>query len=179
MSAPAGDPNTLAVASATSVLQSDGVNLAAVSWKPMSQQQAISELVNHQVSAALLTGTDVYLAEQQGAVELIDACSGPTSGIPLDGFFVTTGWLGEASHATAAKDFQQGIYAADTAAAMAGPIQSILHTYAGLSPQEAELVTTGTYPLSTIAASVQRTAALLWNEGTIKKQVEVLSMVFH
>jgi ABC-type nitrate/sulfonate/bicarbonate transport system substrate-binding protein len=173
-----GDPSTLAVASAVSVLQSDGVNLAAVTWKPMQQQQEIAELVHHQVPAVLLTGLDVYLAEQQGATALIDACSGPTSGIPLDGFFVTNGWLAEASHATAAKDFQQGLYAADAAATMAGPIQSILHPYAGLTGQEADLVTTGTYPLSTIAANVQRTAGLLWNVGTTKKQVDVLSMVF-
>lgn len=176
--APQGDPTTLAVASAVSVLQSDGVNLAAVNWQPMQQQNEIYELIHHQAKAVLLTGIDVYLAEQQGAVELIDACSGPTSGIPLDGFFVTTGWLREASHATAAKDFQQGLYAADASATMAGPIQGILHAYTGMPSQEANLVTTGTYPLSTIPVSVQRTAGLLWDEGTTKKQVNVLSMVY-
>src|SRR5215469_7553770 len=87
--APIGAPATLAVASAASVLQSDGVNLAAVNWKPMPQRQEISELVHHRAQAVLLTGLNVYRAQQEGAVELIDALSGPTSGIPLDGFFAT------------------------------------------------------------------------------------------
>ena len=175
--APAGDPTTLAVASAVSVLQSDGVNLAAVDWKPMPQQQEINELIHHKTSAVLLTGINVYRAQQQGAVELIDACSGPTSGIPLDGFFTTSGWLAEADHSAAAKAFQQGLYNADAAATMPGPIQAVLPPWMNISKQEADLVTTGTYPLSTITASLQRTAALLWNEGTTKNEASVATMV--
>jgi NitT/TauT family transport system substrate-binding protein len=177
VTAPAGDPTTLAVASAVSVLQSDGVNLAAVNWKPMPQHQEISELINGSAPAVLLTGINVYRAEQQGAVELIDACSGPTSGIPLDGFFATGGWLAEANHSAAAKAFQRGLYAADAAATMQGPIQAVLPAWVKISKQEADLVTTGTYPLSTITASLQRTAALLWNEGTTKTEASVAKMV--
>jgi NitT/TauT family transport system substrate-binding protein len=177
--APQGDPTTLAVASAASVLQSDGVDLAAVNWRPTPQSQEISYLVHHsrQYPAVLLTGLNVYIAQQDGAVALIDACSGPTSGIPLDGFFTTRGWLSEPDHAAAAKAFQQGLYNADAAATMPGPIQAILPGYAGLTKQQANLVTTGTYPLSTITASLQRTADVLWNEGTIKKRVNVAEML--
>lgn len=175
--APAGDPNTLALASAVSVLQSDGVNLAAVSFTPMPQQQEIKELIDHEAKAVLLTGINVYRAEQEGAVELIDACSGPTSGIPLDGFFATGGWMAEANHAAAAKAFQQGLYAADASATMPGPIQAVLPKWMGISTQEAALVTTGEYPLSTITASLQRTAALLWNEGTTTTEASVAKMV--
>lgn len=177
VNAPAGDPTTLAVASAVSVLQSDGINLAAVDWKPMPQEQEIKELIAGQANAVLLTGINVYRAQQDGAVELIDACSGPTSGIPLDGFFATGGWMAEADHKTAAKDFQQGLYAADAAATMPGPIQAVLPKWMNISKQEAELVTTGTYPLSTIAASLQRTAALLWNQGTTQSEASVAKMV--
>jgi NitT/TauT family transport system substrate-binding protein len=177
VSAPSGDPTTLAVASAASVLQSDGVNLAAVNWEPMPQRKEIKELISGQANAVLLTGINVYRAQQAGAVELIDACSGPTSGIPLDGFFATRGWLAEANHAAAAKAFQQGLYAADAAATMPGPIQAVLPAWMNITKQEADLVTTGTYPLSTITASLQRTAALLWNEGTTKSEASVSKMV--
>ncbi len=172
-----GDPGSLSLASAVSVLQSDGVNLAAVDWDPMTQTQEINELVHHQVQAILVTGTSVYQAQQEGAVELIDACSGPTAGIPLDGFFATKAWLAENSNSAAAKAFQQGIYNADAAAAMPGPIQAVLPSYAGLSKEEADLVSTGTYPLSTITASLQRTAALMNNEGMTKIDVNVAAMV--
>jgi NitT/TauT family transport system substrate-binding protein len=175
-----GVPNTLALASATSVLQSDGVNLAAVQWQPMSQSKEIDQLVHGTVHAALLTGTGVYLAEQAGAVELIDACSGPTSNIPLDGFFTTSSWLQEETknHSNASSAFQQGIYAADAAAAMTGPIQSVLPTWIkGLDDQEAELVTTGTYPLSTIVANLQRTAGLVAAEGMTQIDIDVSTMI--
>jgi NitT/TauT family transport system substrate-binding protein len=178
--APTGVPNTLALASATSVLQSDGVNLAAVTWQPMSQSQEINALVHGQAQAALLTGTGVYTAEQAGAVELIDACSGPTSDIPLDGFFTTSSWLQEQAknHSDAPKAFQQGIYSADAAAAMPGPIQTALRTWiVGIGDQAADLVTTGTYPLSTIVANLQRTAGLVSAEGMTSIDIDVSSMI--
>jgi hypothetical protein len=143
----------------------------------MTQQSEISALIHKRAKAVLLTGINVYRAQQDGAVELIDACSGPTSGIPLDGFFATGGWLAEANHQAVAKAFQQGLYAADAAATMSGPIQGVLPKWMGISKQEANLVTTGTYPLSTITASLQRTAALLWNEGTTKSEASVATMV--
>jgi|HubBroStandDraft_1064217.scaffolds.fasta_scaffold13871_2 NitT/TauT family transport system substrate-binding protein len=174
---PQGDPDTLALASTVSVLQSDGVNLAAVNWEPMSQTQELDELVSGQVPAILVTGLGVYLAEEKGAVELLDGCSGPTSDIPLDGFFANDAWLRDANHATAAKDFQQAIYNADASATMPGPIQAILPAYAGLSKPEADLIATGTYPLSTIVSSVQRTADLMSTEGMIKIQLNVSEMV--
>ncbi len=179
MPAPAGDPNTLVLASAVSVLQSDGVNLAAVAWRPMVQRQAISELMAHQAQAILVTGLNVYLAQQQGAVELADAYSGPTSGLPLDGFFATRAWLNSANNSAAANAFQQGLYAADATATMPGPIQAILPAWMGITKQEANLVTTGTYPLATITASVQRTASLLQSEGIVKIPVNVSAMVVH
>jgi NitT/TauT family transport system substrate-binding protein len=177
VSAPQGDPTTLAVASAVSVLQSDGVNLAAVNWKPMGQQKEIEALLHHQYQAILVTGINVFMAQQAGAVELVDACSGPTSGIPLDGFFATGSWLKAGNHAAAARAFQRGLYSTDTAAAMLGPIQAVLHSWVGLTKQQADLVTTGTYPLSTITANLQRTALLLQSEGTTAKDVNVAAMV--
>jgi ABC-type nitrate/sulfonate/bicarbonate transport system substrate-binding protein len=177
VTAPMGVPTTLALASATEVLQSDGVNLAAVNWEPMSQGQEIDELVHGQVQAALLTGTGVYSAEQDGAVELVDGCSGPTSDLPLDGFFTTSSWVKE-GHSDAAHAFQQGIYAADAAASMPGPIQSVLPAWiSNLGDQEADLVTTGTYPLSTIVANVQRTAGLVAAEGMTQQDIDVSKML--
>ena len=85
--------------------------------------------------------------------------------------------MAEANHEAAAKAFQQGLYAADATATMPGPIQAVLPAWMKISKQEADLVTTGTYPLSTITASLQRTAALLWNEGTTKYEASVAKMV--
>jgi NitT/TauT family transport system substrate-binding protein len=170
-----GAPNSLLIASATSVLQSDGVNMSGVSWRTLSQPLEINELIHGKIAAALLTQPYVYEAEQAGAYELVDACSGATAGIPLSGYFTSTSW--SADHASEVKAFRAGLAKADAEASMPGPVQAVLPAYAHLTKQEAALVTTGVYPLSTVTASIQRTADLMTSVGMIRKQVNVASMI--
>jgi NitT/TauT family transport system substrate-binding protein len=175
VSAPRGGPNSLVIASATSVLQSYGVNLSNLSWKNMSETDEISQLVSGKLKAVLLTQPYVYQAQQQGAVELVDACSGSTAGIPLSGYFASTSWSQNNAKAVAA--FRAGLAQADAQASMPGPVQSVLPQYAKLTKAEAALVTTGVYPLSTITANLQRTADLMNVVGMIKRQLNVAAMI--
>lgn len=175
VSAPRGGPNSLVIASATSVLQSYGVNLSNLTWKNMSETEEISQLVSGNLKAALLTQPYVYQAQQQGAVELVDACSGSTAGIPLSGYFTSTSWSKNNAKAVAA--FRAGLAEADAQASMPGPVQSVLPQYAKLTKEEAALVTTGVYPLSTITANLQRTADLMNVVGMIKRQLNVATMI--
>jgi NitT/TauT family transport system substrate-binding protein len=170
-----GAPNSLLIASATSVLTSFGVNLSAATWQNMSQQQEVSKLVHGQLHAVLLTEPYIYQAEQAGAVELVDACSGATAGIPLSGYFTSTSWSLDKTQELAA--FRTGLTQADAQATMPGPVQAVLPGYAHLDPREAALITTGVYPLSTITANLQRTADLLWRSGIITKQLNVAKMI--
>jgi len=175
VSAPRGGPNSLVIASATSVLQSYGVNLSNLMWKNMSETDEISQLVSGRLKAVLLTQPYVYKAQQQGAIELVDACSGSTAGIPLSGYFTSTSWSQNNSKGVAA--FRAGLAEADAQASMPGPVQSVLPTYAKLTREEAALVTTGVYPLSTITANLQRTADLMNVVGMIKRQLNVAKMI--
>ncbi len=172
---PAGSQSSLAIAAASSVLQSDGVNLSGVRWRPMNPQTEVSALVQGKVSAILVSQPYVYLAQEHGAIELIDALSGPTSGIPLAGYFTTSSWARNNTSAVAA--FRSAIYAAAADAAMPGPVQAILPRYAGLSKQEADLATIGVYPLTTITLSVQQTADLMNTEGVIGLTLNVAAMM--
>jgi NitT/TauT family transport system substrate-binding protein len=173
--APTGGPNSLAIASATSVLQSLGVNLSNLTWQNMSETQEINELVSGQIKAALLTQPYVYRAQQKGAILLVDACSGATAGIPLSGYFTSTSWANDQSKEVAA--FRTGLARANAQAAMPGPVQAILPKYAHLSTEEAALITTGVYPLSTITANLQRTADLMNRVGMIPRQLNVAKMI--
>jgi NitT/TauT family transport system substrate-binding protein len=177
VSAPAMAPNSLDVAAATAVLVSDGVNMSLVTWQPMSEAQELSELLAHKIKAALLTEPYVYEAQQAGAVQLADVCSGPTAGIPLSGYFSTRAWSHNKQNAAAVTAFESAISKADAMASMPGPIQSVLPTYAGLTKSQAALVTVGVYPLSTIAANVQRTADLMNLEGMIRYRLNVAAMI--
>jgi len=170
-----GGPNSLVIASATSVLQSFGVNLSNLTWKNMSQTEEINELVSGRIKAALLTQPYVYEAQQKGAILLVDACSGATAGIPLSGYFTSTSWATDKSKEVAA--FRTGLARADAQAAMPGPVQAILPEYAKLTTQEAAVVTTGVYPLSTITANLQRTADLMNRVGMISRQLNVAKMI--
>jgi NitT/TauT family transport system substrate-binding protein len=173
--APTGGPNSLVIASATSVLQSLGVNLSNLTWQNMSETQEINKLVSGQLKAVLLTQPYVYQAQQKGAILLVDACSGATGGIPLSGYFTSTSWANDKSKEVAA--FRTGLAHANAQAAMPGPVQAILPTYAHLTAEEAALITTGVYPLSTITANLQRTADLMNRVGMIPRQLNVANMI--
>jgi NitT/TauT family transport system substrate-binding protein len=173
--APAGGPNSLVIASATSVLQSYGVNLSNLRWRNMSETEEINDLVSGRIKAALLTEPFVFQAQQRGAILLVDACSGATAGIPLSGYFTSTSWARDKSKEVAA--FRKGLARADAQAAMPGPVQAILPAYAKLTSQEAALVTTGVYPLSTVTANLQRTADLMNRVGMISRQLNVAKMI--
>jgi len=172
---PANAPNSLVIASATSVLTSFGVNVTGVRWKNMSQQQEVNELVHRQLHAVLLTEPYIYQAQQAGAVQLVDACSGATAGIPLSGYFTSTSWSQDKTQEVAA--FRAGLRQADAQASMPGPVQAVLPSYANLSRQVAALITTGVYPLTTITASLQRTADLMWGTGMIPQRLNVYKMI--
>jgi NitT/TauT family transport system substrate-binding protein len=173
--APASAPNSLLIASATSVLLSYQVNMSGVTWKNMSQQQEVSQLIHGQLHAVLLTQPYIYQAQLAGAVELVDACSGATAGIPLSGYFTSTSWARDKAKEVAA--FRAGLAQAAAQASMPGPVQAVLPRYAKLSRQEAALITTGVYPLSTITGDLQRTADLLWSTGMISRQLNVATMI--
>jgi len=178
VAAPTDAPDSLAIASATSVLQSFGVNLSTVRWRNMSPADELQALGTGKVQAVLLTEPYIYLAQRQlGAVELVDACSGATAGIPLSGYFTTTAWFRQNSAAAAA--FRTAVQDAAGEASMPGPIQQVLPGFSALTSQEAALVTIGSYPVSTIAASVQRTVDLMNTEGMIKLRLNVAAMIIH
>ena len=173
---PTDAPDSLDIATATSVLQSFGVNLSVVHWENMTPTAELRALSEGQVQAILVTEPYIYLAQRNlGAVELVDACSGATATIPLSGYFTTASWSRDNSTAVAA--FRSGLSQAAADASMPGPLQAVLHGYAGLTAQEAALVTVGTYPISTIAANLQRTADMMNTEGMIRFRLNVAAMI--
>lgn len=172
---PPNAPANLVVAAATSVLQSYGLNMTTITWKYMTPQKEVSDLVSGKVGAILVTEPSIYLAQEHGAVELLDATSGPTADLPLAGYFTTRSWASRNTAAIAA--FRAAIGRAAADASMPGPVQSVLPKYAGLTAQEASLATIGVYPSATIASSLQRTADLMGVEGMVRNTPNVAAMI--
>jgi NitT/TauT family transport system substrate-binding protein len=175
---PTGTPDSLATAATTSVLRSYGDDMATVTWDPMSQSQEVSALRQHLVQAILVTEPYIYEAESQlGAVEVLDACSGATAGLPLSGYFATNSW--SSRNGTALADFKSALDKAQASAGMAGPVQNLLPGYTGMTQQEAAVVTVGSYPVTTDVADLQRVSQLMSDEGMLSNPVAIGNLIIH
>jgi NitT/TauT family transport system substrate-binding protein len=174
---PAGAPVSLESAAVTQVLSNYIGNAPnSVTWRPMTQAQEVTALVDHRVQAILVGEPYIFLAERiAGAVEVMDACSGFTSNLPLSGYVATGKWVQQ--NPTAVADFKSAIAQAQADASMAGPIQKILHKYAGMTTQEAYLATIGTYPTTTSKTEIARDSSLLYAETMITAQPNIGQMI--
>jgi NitT/TauT family transport system substrate-binding protein len=160
---------------AQQVLQSDGVSPSSVNWTQMSAQHMIGALSSGQVKAILTTEPYILQAEEQlGAVELVDASSGVTSGIPMSGYFSLASYAH--TNPSAVQAFQAALAQAQAACAQRGRVQAVLSHLTGMSARNAALVTLGTYPTSLNIGQVQRVATLMYDSGMIRNPVNVSAL---
>jgi NitT/TauT family transport system substrate-binding protein len=169
-------PYNIQTLAAQEVLQNDGVSPSSVTWTQVQPQDMIGALRSGRVSAILASEPYILEAEKQlGAVEVVDASSGVTSGLPLSGYFSLASYAH--ASASAVQAFQQALGKAQAECAQRGPVQSALSGLAGMGTGDAALVTLGTYPTSLNVGQVQRLATLMYDSGMISNQVSVNSMI--
>jgi NitT/TauT family transport system substrate-binding protein len=174
---PHGAPYSLETVAATSVLENDGVQLATVHFKPMPANRLIGALRSHAVDAILVTEPLIYEAESQiGARSVLDACSGETVNLPLEGYFAPASYAKQHQDALAA--FDATLMRAQASANQPAPLNNALTHYAGMSRQTASLITVGVYPTSLKVASLQRVADLMSFYGSLPRPLDVSRMVF-
>jgi NitT/TauT family transport system substrate-binding protein len=173
----AGVPVSLDAAAAINVL-SDYLGVAAdsVQWKPMSQAEEITQLEQHKLQAILVSEPYIYQAESKdGAVEVLDACSGSTAGLPLLGYVAMNAWIRQ--NPTAVADFQAALAKAQADATVAGKVQAVLPAATGVSAQVADLITVGSYPTSTSIPNLQAVVRLMYNSRMIANSPAVPPMI--
>jgi NitT/TauT family transport system substrate-binding protein len=160
-------PNSLDQAAATQVLQSYvGQAAESVKWVAMSQGQEVRKLASHQLKAILVSEPYVYEAESQlGAAEVLDACSGETAGLPLLGYVAQNSWVRQNPSAVA--DFQAALAKAQADASLSGQVQRVLPGVTGMTVQDADLITVGTYPTATSIPNLQNVPRLMNDLGMI------------
>jgi NitT/TauT family transport system substrate-binding protein len=159
-----------------SVLASDNVHVERITWDPMPASKLIGALQARQVDAILATEPTIYAAESElGAVPVVDACTGATSNLPLDGYFTTNSYATKNPQVVAA--FRSALAKAQAQAAMAAPLQTALTKSAGLKAQAAAMVTLGIYPATTSALNLQRVVNLMYIFGSLPKKFDVKSIV--
>ena len=169
-------PYNIQTLAAEEVLQNDGVSPSSVNWTPdAGPQDMIGALHSGQVKAILVTEPYILEAEEQlGAVEVLDASSGVTSGLPLSGYFSLASYA--RANPSAVQAFQAALDQAQSDCAQRGPVQAVLPNLTGMSNGEAALVTLGTYPTSLNVGQVQRVAGLMYDSGMISNPVSVSAL---
>jgi len=167
-------PYNVQTLAAEEVLQNDGVSPSSVEWAPTPAQDMIGELRSGQVKAILVTEPYIIEAEQLGAVEVVDATSGVTSGLPMSGYFSLSSYA--SANPSAVQAFQAALDQAQSDCAQRGPVQAVLPDLTGMSTDNSALVTLGTYPISLNVGQVQRVASLMYDSGMINLPVSVNAM---
>jgi NitT/TauT family transport system substrate-binding protein len=154
-------PYSLETTAAWAALANQNVSPASVHWVAMPTPRLATALQTHQVDAILVTEPTISETESQlGLVPVLDACSGPTQNLPLDGYFTTRAYAKQ--HAAALAAFRSVLARAQATAAISAPVQTALETYAKMDKRTAALVTVGTYPTSLLPQNIQRVANLMF-----------------
>jgi NitT/TauT family transport system substrate-binding protein len=165
-------PYSMETLATESVLNSDGVTPTDVTWKPVPEQNMIRALRSGQVNAILATEPYITEAESDlGAVEVMDSCSGPTAGLPLSGYFSLAAYAG--AHRTQVQQFRVALASAQANSSSGGSVQAMLPHLTGMSSQDADLITVGSYPTSLSVGQVQRVADLMLDSGVISASLNV------
>ena len=168
-------PYNISTLAAEEVLQNDGVSPSSISWTPEPAQDILGALRSGRVKAILVGEPYIQEAEQQlGAVEVMDASTGVTSGLPLSGYFSTASYA--RANSGALQVFQQALDQAQADCAQRGQVQGVLSQLSGMSTGYAALVTLGTYPTTVNAGQVQRVATLMYDSGMINNPVNVTTV---
>jgi NitT/TauT family transport system substrate-binding protein len=157
------------------VLQTEGVSPAGITWEEMPQNKMLAALKDHQVSAIVATDPLIIQAETQlGAEEVLDACSGVTANLPLTGYFSTASFAGK--HLAALQAFRTALTTAESDSAQRSNAQSVLRGE-DMSTLFADLVNIGQYPSFLNVGQVQRIADLMYDSGMITSPVSVQSLL--
>lgn len=168
-------PFNIQTLAAQEVLQNDGVSSSTVTWTPMQPQNMIGALRAGQVKAILVTEPYILQAEEQlGAVELVNASTGVTDGLPMSGYFSLASY--QHANPSAVQAFQKALAQAQSECAQRGLVQGALSHLTGMTTGESALVTLGTYPASLNIGQVQRVATLMYDSGMIRTPVTVSSL---
>ena len=161
----------------TRILQADGVTTSGVRFVVIPFAQMAGALAAHRVDA--VSEVEPFLASTQdslGAEAVLDQCTGPTAGIPLDGYITSAAWA--SAHPATARAFQRAVEQRQALAATnPAAVEKILPTYMKVTKNTAALVSLNTFPVSASPVQLQRVANLMAEGGMLARPLNVAPLV--
>jgi len=165
-------PYNIETLAAQTRLRADQVSVTTINWQQAPPDQLVQALKDKKASAILVGEPYLFEAQKElGAVSVLDSASGVTAGLPLLGYFTTSGYA--SAHAQSIRAFQAAMTAAQTRAAARGQIQRVFTSAAGVSPDDAPLIALGSYPTFFSVGQVQHVADLMFEAGMLNTSLDV------
>lgn len=164
-------PYNIETLATQTVLRNDGVSVTTINWQQASPGQLVRALQDKKANAILVGEPYLFQAQKEGAVSVLDSASGETQGLPLLGYFTTSAYA--SGHAQSIRAFQAAMTEAQTRAAARGQIQKMLTSAAGVSSQDAPLISLGSYPTFFSVGQIQRVADLMFEAGMLTTSLDV------
>lgn len=171
--------NSILTLTANAVLKADNVNPATVTYVEIHFPDMPTALANHSVDAISEVEPFVTGAEEaQGAVPVLDQCTGPTANLPFSGYYATQSWVKK--YPKTALAFQTAMEKAAAAAdSNRKLVQQILPVYTKITEKTAAVLSLPDFPTTLDATQLQRVADLMYSGGLLKSKFEVAPLIFH
>ncbi|GLW07069.1 hypothetical protein Misp01_21990 [Microtetraspora sp. NBRC 13810] len=158
-------------------LRAAGLTPADVKFVPVNFAEQIAALKAGRVDAAWMTEPYVTAAKEDlGGRVVIDTLSGPTAGLPLDGWAATADWVGR--HPKTAAAFQRAMAKAQRIAATdRDAINRIIPTYTQIPAGVAAAMGLGEFTASVDVRGVQKVVDLLAEFQITKTRIDAAQLV--
>lgn len=170
--------NNIQTLTINSVLASDNVKSSSVRYVVIPFPKMVAALKAHQVDA--ISSVEPFTTQAQqaaGAQPILDQCSGPTSAMPLSGYFASSGWAQR--NPEAVSRFQRAIaQAQEIADTDRAQVEKVLPTYIpGLTAMQAAMISLDQFPLSADAVQLNRVSGLMQEAGLLSHPFKASSLL--
>lgn len=171
-------PDNIQTLTINSVLTADDVKSSTVKYAVISFPKMAAALKAHKVDAISAVEPFATAAEQSlGAQPILDECSGPTSNIPLSGYFSTAAWAQQ--NPDAVSRFQKAVsQAQEVADTNRSVVEKTLRSYVkGLTPVESGTISLEQFPTSTDSVQLDRISDLMKEAGLLRGSLAASSLI--
>ncbi|MFD4637264.1 ABC transporter substrate-binding protein [Lentzea sp. NPDC058436] len=168
--------NNISELTTKAVLEANGIDPKKITLKEMPMPDMEAAIERNIVDAGFMSEPFITRAQRNsGQIAILDAASGPTSGIPIAGYG-TTGKFAQENPKTVAA-FQRAMAKGQRDASDRATVQGLLPEYAGVDRDTSKLVNLGLFPTSLDATRLQRVATLMKTYGLLQTDLDVEPML--
>lgn len=157
-------------------LQQAGLQPTDVKYVAIQFADQLGALSSGKVDAAWLVEPFLSAAVKAGGTQIIDTTSGPTAGIPIDGWGVSEKWLTDNPNTAAA--FRRALAKAQKIASEnRAAINEVVPTYTQIPAPAVAAMKLGVFSMEPDVANFQKLADLLQGYGYLSAKMDVTQLI--